>query len=127
MRYITTISDLKQYLTEMLLTGRIGESYARIEHARNLDKETVLAIAGNLVMHADDDSIEIGTRTTVEGIVHDVNQCWFTTKGDRYAIVYHDGSIEVRNRDRRGAAVCAIDRTTTPAEISEAFDHITKG
>lgn len=120
---ITKIAELKKYLTEMIRTGRAGDSYPRIQHAKAVSPELVVAIAGYLMMYADDETIEIGTRTNGAGIVHEVNQLWFTVQGRYWAIVYSaaNGRIEIRARSRNGTATHGLDKTSTTAQVGTVF------
>jgi hypothetical protein len=102
--------------------GRPGDAYARIKHAPNVN-ETIFEIVGNLVMTADNDSIEVGQRTGTNGIVHDVNQIWFTVQGRDYALIYNGsntGQVEIRARNKHGGVVIAFDNATK-ASIQAAF------
>ena len=81
-------------------------------------------MAGYLVMTADDDSIEIGTRTNSAGIVHQVNQLWFTVQRRTWAIVYSAayGRIEFRARTRMGRrSPHSVDKTTPGAQVGAVF------
>jgi hypothetical protein len=127
MKNITEIKDLKKYLTELLLTGRPGDRYARIEHAPNLSPEVILGIADNLIMRADDDSIKVRTsRLPRLDVVRETNQLWFTIQGRPYAMHYSigarraNGCIEIHPRFGT-ATVHAINKTTTPAELRAIF------
>ena len=118
---ISQISELKKYMREMLVTGRPGDAYPRIQHAPKLNAEIIQQIAGSMCMYADDNSIEIGTRTTRSGIVHEVNQIWFKANGRPYWIGAHNQQIEIRDRDKHGNAVHRIDRTTSPTQVAAIF------
>jgi len=80
-------------------------------------------IVGYMNMYADDDSIEIATRTNGAGIVHEVNHLWFTVQGRVWAIVYSaaNGRIELRARNKQGPAIHALDKTSTPAQVAAVF------
>jgi hypothetical protein len=117
---VTTIAQIKQYLREMCVTGRVDDDYPRIQHARNVDKvaeEVVWAI----VRHADDDSIEIGTRINQNGTVHEVNMGWFTKQGRPFAAIYNsrERRIEIRDRNREGKVNAGIDNS-----LSDKIDQI---
>lgn len=121
---LTEIKDLRKYLVELLKTGRPGDSYPRIQHAPNIDQETVFAVVGNLVMTADDYSIRVGTRTTMAGHVHELNQIWFTVKGHPYWLGTSDRRIEIRARNRgTGGAVTTriINKKTAPNQVAAIF------
>ena len=121
---ITKISELKKYLREMMFgTGRAGDSYPRILHAPAVSPELVGTIGINLIIYADDDTIEIGTRTNGAGVVHEVNQLWFTVQARPWAIVYSatNGRIELRSRNKQGPAMHALDKTSTPAQVAAVF------
>jgi hypothetical protein len=126
MKTITEIKDLKQYLTELLVTGRPGDRYARIQHAPGLSPETIKGIAENLIMTADDGSINVRTARHSSGVVRETNQWWFTIQGRRYAMVYSPGvprahgRIEIRSRSN-ASTVYNIDKTTTPAQMQAIF------
>lgn len=113
---ILTIAALRQYLRDMIMTGRPGDGYPRINHAMNIDQETVFAVLGNLIMRADDGSIEIGERLGKQ-----INQLWFTVQGRPYWLGYNAPSIEIRPRNRGGATAHMIDKATAPTQISAIF------
>jgi hypothetical protein len=122
-RKITLISELRQYLRG-IFNGRLGDAYPRINHATQVD-ETVMEIAGHLVMTADDNSIEVGQRTTKAGIVHDVNMVWFTVQGRPRTLVYNSakGVLEIRDQNRGGGVLASLTNTNKGA-IATAFRSI---
>jgi hypothetical protein len=109
-RRIVTVADLKQYLQGMF-RGRPGDHYPRIKHAPHV-AQTIFEIAGNLVMTADDNSIEVSQRTNGAGIARDVNMIWFTVQGRPRAMIYaSDAGVEIRDGGRGGAVLARIDNT----------------
>jgi hypothetical protein len=108
----TTINDLHNYLVMMIDTGRPGDAYPRIQHAGNVN-EIVLALIGAVVWRADNNSIEIGTRMTAEGNLHEANMCWFTVNNKEYALVYRSGkgTVDLCARNRTGNVIASFNNT----------------
>src|SRR5215831_5847865 len=119
---ITKIAELKRYLNEMIKVGRVDDSYPRADHAPKV-REAVLAVAGNLVMTADDNSIELAQRTRQSGVVHEVNTVRFAVGGLPYVVVYSTKvkKIVIRRASLQGVDVARIDNTSTQAQIMAIF------
>ena len=120
---IIEIAEMRKYMREMIRTGRPGDKYPRIQHAKAVSVELVALIAGLMMMYADDKSIEIATRTNGAGIVHEVNHLWFTVQSRVWAIVYSaaNGRIEFRPRNKQATATHTLDRTSTPTQVATVF------
>src|SRR5262249_50243750 len=102
-RPITTIADLRRVLRGIYL-GRPGDRYPRIEHAPTVDR-VVPVIAGNILMVADNHSIEVSQKLH-NGQYRDINMVYFKVGGRQKFLCYEGRTktIEFRDGHRGGKA-----------------------
>ena len=118
MTAINDLETLRAYLSGMM-EGRPGDPHPRIQHAANV-RGTVLAIVGGLAWRADPGSIHCRDRSG-----RMANVVWATIGGYPYCFAYnHEGHVEIRDRNERGAALHTFDNTTPVSTIWETFAHL---
>ncbi|HMF28224.1 MAG TPA: hypothetical protein VKE42_05595, partial [Candidatus Cybelea sp.] len=123
-RQLTTIADLKLYLTG-LFYGREGDSYPRIQHAEKTVGNVVIQVAGCLVMCADDDSVRVTQRIKPgTELVRDQNMLRFSVSGRSYFMAYANRAIEIRQDTRWGKTLARIDNSTSDLEILVVFQTL---
>lgn len=115
----TTINDLHNWLLG-LFNGRPGDPYPRIQHALMVD-EIVFELIGLAIWRADANALEVGTRLSMAGNLHETNLFWFTVGGHPYALVYRNGVIALCDRNRSGTVRATFDNTSTRAQLKAAF------
>ena len=80
----------------------------RIQHAPNVN-EIARTLIGAIVWPADHGSVEIGTRLSMGGNLHEANMCWFALNGNSYALVYRGGNVYLCDRNRAGNVIASFN------------------
>jgi hypothetical protein len=125
---ITTLSDTKRYLRELLIEPREEEGKPRINHAFNLDFGIVSLMYTFLTPYHDDGSFEIDTYY-YKGVQREVNTMRFTINGRLYTLTYgkHTKKIEIKNGGKQSPTIYIVDKTTRLYELENMFADLASG
>ena len=116
---IKELRQAKEWL-HGLKHGRDGDHHGRLDHANNIDKVYKKVLA-ELLEVADDESIDLHTRTTMAGHVHQTNTTDFTVGGRPYTLGYSAGVITIKAGSKFGPVLDTIDNATSMADIEAIF------
>jgi hypothetical protein len=108
-------------LTCSRLAGRV--TLTRAFSTRTKSTQIVLTLVGAVVWRHDPNSIEIGTRLSMGGNLHETNMCWFSVNGNSYALVYRKGNIDLCDRTRAGNVVASFNNANL-ATIQPTFARL---